>query len=101
MLSCQQCNEVMVRWSNLLRHTSARLTVEIGYLIHIPGVQSEQQYVAVDTSTIRVSVIRDIIDHILDYTTVHIHMLHTIVTVFTVTQKTVPMFGCFAKIDAA
>ena len=46
------------------------------------GDRGEQPYVAVDTSPECVSVIRDIVDHILDYITVHIHMVHTVVTVF-------------------
>ena len=68
-----------------MRHASAGSTAEIGYLIRIPGVRSEQPYVAVDTGLVRVLVIRDIVDHILmilDYITVHIHMVHTVVTVF-------------------
>ena len=48
----------------VLRHASVGSTAEIGYLIRIPGVRSEQPYVAVDTSLVRVSVIRDIVDHI-------------------------------------
>ena len=48
----------------MLRHASVGSTAEIGYLIRIPGVRSEQPYVAVDTSLVRISVIRDIVDHI-------------------------------------